>query len=234
MKRVIFLAAFLIAIIFAAGISNGQTKETRSVSDFTKVSFGVSGNLFIKIGPEFHLEIEGDKRAVDETLTQVSGDRLVIRRENWHLLFNSDDRVTINLTMPEIEGLGVSGSGKAQIMDKVEADRLNLSVSGSGRLLTDDLQADQLDCSISGSGDIILGAGGSVDDGEISISGSGSFTGESVEIDHLSISVSGSGNCTCKVGDSLEARISGSGNVSYIGNPKIDARVSGSGKVRSR
>jgi hypothetical protein len=234
MKRVIFLATFLAAMIFAANSSNGQTRETRSVRDFSRVSFGVSGNLYIRIGPEFRLDIEGDRRAVEETLTQVSGGRLVIRRENWRISFNDDQRVTVNITMPELEGLGVSGSGKAQILDKVEADRLNLNVSGSGKLLTADLEADELDCGISGSGDIILGSGGSIDDGQISISGSGSFSGESVEIDHLNVSVSGSGNCTVKVGDSLEAHISGSGDVSYIGNPKIDARVSGSGKVRSR
>lgn len=234
MKRVFFLASFLAAVIFTSGTSNGQTKETRSVDDFSKVSFGVSGNLNIRIGSEFRVEIEGDKRAVEETEMQVSGDRLVIRRENWRFSFNGDDRVTVNITMPELEGLGVSGSGKAQIMNKVVADKLSLSVSGSGKLQTAELDADELDCGISGSGDIYLGSSGSVDNGEISISGSGNFSGESVEIDHLSVSVSGSGNCTCRVGDSLEARISGSGNVSYAGNPKIDARVSGSGKVRSR
>ena len=234
MKKVFLLASFLTAIIFVSGTSNAQTKETRDVRGFTKVSFGVSGNLYIKIGSEFRLEIEGDRRAVEETETEVSGDRLVIKRENWRMSFNGDQRVTINITMPGIEGLGVSGSGKAQIMDAVQADDLNLNVSGSGKLYTAELNADELDCGISGSGDIILGSGGSVDDGEISISGSGSFSGENVEIDHLSVHVSGSGDCLVKVGDSLEARISGSGDVDYIGRPSVDARVSGSGHVRSR
>ncbi len=234
MKRVIFLVTILTALIFTAGTSGAQTKETRDVKGFTRVSFGVSGNLYIKFGPEFRLEIEGDKKALSETITEVSGDRLVIKKENWRMSFNNDDRVTINITMPEIEGLGVSGSGKAQIMDRVKADKLNLSVSGSGKLLAGDVEADKLDCGISGSGDILLTGSGSIDSGEIGISGSGSYTGESTEIDHLSVSVSGSGDCVCKAGDSLEASISGSGNVSYYGSPKINARVSGSGHVRSR
>jgi len=234
MKKVFCSAIFLMALILTTSLVSGQSKETRNVRNFTKVSFGVAGDLFIKIGPEYHLVIEGDKRILDEIETVVSGDRLTIKKDNWRFSFNNDERVTINLTMPEIEGLGVSGSGKAQIMETVEADNLSLNVSGSGKLLTAGLNVDDLNCGISGSGDIILGSGGSIDNGQISISGSGGFSGEEIEIDHLEVHISGSGNCRCRAGDSLEAHISGSGNVTYIGNPKVDARVSGSGHVRSR
>jgi hypothetical protein len=234
MKKAIYSAVFLMVMILATGFVSGQSKEIRDVHGFTKVSFGVAGELFIKIGPEYHLVIEGDKRILDDIETVVSGDRLTIRKDNWRFSFNNDERVTVNLTMPEIEGLGVSGSGKAQIMDMVTTDQLHLGVSGSGKLMTADLNVDELNCGISGSGDIILGSGGSIDNGDISISGSGGFSGEEIEIDHLEVSISGSGNCHCRVGDSLEAHVSGSGNVTYIGNPKVDARVSGSGHVRSK
>jgi hypothetical protein len=233
MKKVIYSAVFLMVMILSSGLVNGQSKETRNVRGFTRVSFGVAGDLFIKIGPEYHLVIEGDKRILDEIETVVSGDRLIIKKDNWRFSFN-DERVTVNLTMPEIEGLGVSGSGKAKIMDNVEADKLSLSVSGSGKLMTAGLNVDDFNCGISGSGDVILGSGGSIDNGDISVSGSGSFSGEEIEIDHLEVSISGSGNCRCRVGDSLEAHVSGSGNVTYIGNPKVNARVSGSGHVRSK
>jgi Putative auto-transporter adhesin, head GIN domain len=233
MKKLIIPAAIFILAVLSTGISSAQSTETRNVSGFTKVGFGVAGDLYIRIGPEFKLVMEGDRDILDEIKTDVSGGRLVIRMENWHFNFHNE-KVTINLTMPELEGLGVSGSGKAQILDPVKADNLNLNVSGSGKVMTSDLDVDHFECGISGSGDIILGSGGSIDNGSISISGSGGFSGESIEIDHLTVHVSGSGNCRCKAGDSLEARISGSGNVWYSGNPKIDARVSGSGHVRSR
>ncbi len=225
----------LIALLFLqAGPVTGQSHETRNVRDFTKVSFGVAGDLIIKFGPECKLVIEGPAKAVEETITEVNGDRLVIKREHWRMDFH-EEKVTINLTMPELRSLGVSGSGKATVTEPVkEADELSLSVSGSGKILTDNIDADRLECSISGSGDIRLGTGGSIDRGDVSISGSGSFSGESVEIDHLEVSVSGSGDCYCKAGDTLVAHVSGSGNVTYSGNPKVDARVSGSGHVRSK
>lgn len=224
------LAGLMLTVNSSLG---AQIKEVRDVKGFSRVSFGVAGKLIIKTGTQFSLTLEGDKKVIDEIETEVTGGKLIIKREHWGMSLN-DERVIVNLTMPAIEGVGVSGSGRAEIADPLKADKLDLSVSGSGKILAENLDVDNLHCGISGSGDILLGSGGSIDNGDISISGSGNFSGENTEIDKLEVSVSGSGNCTCKVGDSLVARVSGSGNVAYIGNPKVDARVSGSGHVRSK
>ena len=209
----------------------GQTvKETRDVKGFTSVGFGISGNLFINIGPQFKVELEGEKNDLEEVITEVSGSRLQIKHDNWRFQFRQ--KVNVYVTMPEIDGLGVSGSGKAEILDAVKGEDLDLSVSGSGNLFTADLAVENLKCNISGSGSIKLG-GGSATDTEVSISGSGNFDGEKTRFETTEVRVSGSGNCVCQVTGSLEASVSGSGNVTYTGNPKIDARVSGSGRVRS-
>lgn len=228
-----FILSALIALTITSVSALGQSvvKENRDVDGFTKVSFGLSGNLYINIGPEFKVVLEGDKDDLEDIITDVSGGRLVIKKENWR--FNLNEKVTINITMPEIEGLGVSGSGRAEIRDAVKTNDLNLSVSGSGKLYTADIQVSNLDCSISGSGNINVG-GGSIGECNLSISGSGNYTGESAKISDADISISGSGNCTCYVTETLKGGISGSGNVSYLGDPRIDVRISGSGKVRSR
>src|SRR5664279_519100 len=237
MKRSIILPAIILAIALLSGFAIGQSgdKETRDVKDFTKVSFGVSGNLYINIGPEFKVVLEGEKRYLDEIITEVSGGKLVIRNENWRMNnWKMNEKVTVYITMPELNGLGVSGSGKAEIKDAVKTSDLNLSVSGSGKLYASDISVSNLDCSISGSGDISLGGGGSSSKAGISISGSGNYFGDAFKISSAEIHISGSGNCECNVTESLRASISGSGNVTYGGNPKLDAHVSGSGKVRSR
>jgi hypothetical protein len=231
MKRVIILSAFILAIVSSAGTVSGQTSETRDVKNFTKVNFGVPGTLYINIGPEFKVVLEGDRDDLEEIETVVSGGKLVIKKDNW--TFNFNEKITAYVTMPEIEALGVSGSGKAEIRDAVKGDELNLSVSGSGKLYTSRLSVSKLDCSISGSGDIYINESGDAGSAEISVSGSGNYVGEPLKIENADIHISGSGNCTCNVTGSLKASVSGSGNVSYKGNPKVDAHVSGSGKVRS-
>jgi len=234
MKKAVFLTSFFITMALCTSFSSGQAvvKETRNLTGFTKVNFGVAGELFIKFGPQFQVVLEGNKNYLDEIITEVSGGRLVIKKENWRIGMN--ERVTVYITMPEIKGLGVSGSGKAEIEDALKSEALDLSVSGSGKLLTADLNVTDLNCGISGSGNINLGGNGNVSKADISISGSGNFFGDSVKIEDLHISVSGSGNCSCNVTGSLDASISGSGNVTYSGSPRLNARVSGSGHVRSR
>ena len=239
MKRVIILSAFILAIAVSEGFASDQSvvKESRDVLGFTKVNFGVSGNLYINFGPEFKVVLEGEKRYLEEIITEVSGGKLVIKNENWKMhnwRMNMNERVTVYITMPELNALGVSGSGKAEIKDVVKTGNLNLSVSGSGKIYTTDISVSNLGCSISGSGDIIMGGNGTSSKADISISGSGNYMGEPLKIGSAEIHISGSGNCTCYVTESLRASVSGSGNVSYEGNPKIDAHVSGSGKVRSR
>ena len=235
MKRILILTAFIIALTgtkLMAG-SQGSSKETRDLKGFTSVSFGIAGDLYITIGSEYKVVLEGKKDLLDDILTEVSSDRLVIKkdRSNWS---GFNERITIYITMPEIKGLGVSGSGKAEIRDAVKTETLNLSVSGSGNIYVSEITAENLDCHISGSGNINITGKGQVAKGEISVSGSGNYKGDELQIGTLGASISGSGNCTCNVTQSLRASVSGSGNVNYAGDPKVDARVSGSGKVRSR
>jgi hypothetical protein len=236
MKRGIILSLFISVIALTASVAGDSSfeKETRNVSGFTKVSFGVAGDLYINFGPEFKVVLEGEKKYLDEIITEVSGGKLIIKRERDGWGFHMDEKITAYVTLPELHGLGVSGSGKAEIKDAVKTDDLNLSVSGSGKIFITDLVVSNLDCGISGSGDIIIDGSGNASKAGISISGSGNYSGEPLKIESAEIHISGSGNCNCYVSESLKASVSGSGNINYKGNPRVDAHVSGSGKVRSR
>ncbi len=229
------MSLFLGALILSAGNLLGQetAKETRNVSGFTEISFGISGSLYVKIGPDFSVTLEGNKKYLDEIETVVRNGRLVFRMDNYSRLFNNE-KANVYVTLPELKGLGVSGSGTAQVENGLKTAALDLSVSGSGKIIVPEVVTGKLDCSISGSGNILLKGSSEIDKGDINISGSGSYSGNEAVFKSLQVGISGSGNCSCNVAESLNASISGSGNVNYSGNPKINARVSGSGHVRSR
>jgi len=233
MKKIITSSlAVITLLILTAGVTFSQSKETRDLSGFREVNFGISGNLYITIGSAYKVTLEGDADYLSEIKTVVKDGKLQIRRENYRLFNN--EKADIYITMPALSGLGISGSGKAKVEGNIEADAFSLSVSGSGKVYVADLSADSFGCSISGSGDVIIEGKGSADKGKITISGSGNYSGPNFEIDNLSVNISGSGGCDCKAGDTLIARISGSGNVNYYGQPKLDVRASGSGHVRSK
>jgi hypothetical protein len=236
MKRGIFLQLLIIGLILTSGLISGQStvKETRDLKDFTKIGFGVAGNMSINFGSEFKVVLEGDKDVLSKIITEVTNGKLIIKKERESWISGWNDKISVYITLPELKGLGVSGSGKAEVKDALKTTDLNLTVSGSGKIYTTDLVVSSLDCGISGSGDIVIGGNGSAKKSDLSISGSGSFSGESLKTESAEVHISGSGNCNCNVTETLQASISGSGNVTYLGNPKIDARVSGSGHVRSK
>jgi hypothetical protein len=220
---------FITVMIFMAIAASAQEKETRKVDNFSGISLGVAGELYLTQGQGYSVVLEGDRDLLEDIETFERNGVLVIRKDNW--MSSTNKRVKVYVTMPEVESLNVSGSGHIIAQGAVKSDEMELNVSGSGKLILENLTAEELDCSISGSGNISL-EGMGAKECDLSISGSGRYDGTGLEVGEMVVSISGSGNCRCNVVKDLEARVSGSGDVYYTGNPNIDARVSGSGKVR--
>lgn len=231
MKRIL---ASAIIIVFALHASMAQTAytEKRNVSGFSAVSFAVPGEVIIRLGTGFSVEMEGERDFLREVQTEVVDHELRIKREKW---FDSGNKkVIVRITMPALDGLSVSGSGRVTVTDPLRGDELDVAISGSGRAILRDVALGEVDCSISGSGSLNIDGNGTIRELDLSISGSGGYMGETTRVDELDARISGSGSCNCNVKEMLRAAISGSGSVIYSGNPKIDASVSGSGKVRMR
>ncbi|MEZ5000776.1 MAG: head GIN domain-containing protein [Bacteroidales bacterium] len=223
-KTALLLTAFLLSVSAFA-----QVKETRKVADFTGVSFGVAGELFITQGSGYSVTIEASKGLLEDIETFVRNGDLVISKKEWKSHMN--EKVTVWVTLPEVERLRVSGSGVMSAEKAVKSEELEISVSGSGRVEMGNLSAGELDCNISGSGGIYL-EGPGARECDLSISGSGKYNCEDFKVEEMVVSISGSGNCRCFVVEELEARVSGSGDIYYRGGASVDARISGSGKVR--
>ena len=226
--------ALAIILVFAVQVSQAQTpySERRDVSGFTRVGFGVAGEVIIDLGTTYSVVLEGDEDYIDEIETRVYGDELRIKRDKW---FDAGNRkVVVRITMPSLDGISVSGSGRVTVNDPLKGGDLDIAVSGSGKAFLREVALNDVECSISGSGSLILEGDGTVKHLEINISGSGDYLGGATRVETLEASISGSGSCDCYVTGKLEAAISGSGNIVYAGNPKVDAAISGSGKVRMK
>ncbi len=231
MKKSLLLAVLLVV---AAQVSQAQDtyRETRDHSGFSEVAFAVSGEVFIDLGDTYSVVLEGDREYIREIETKVYGDELRIKRDKW---FDSGNKkVVVRITMPALDGISVSGSGKVTVNDPLRGEDLDIGISGSGKAFLKDVSLQEAECSISGSGSLIIDGSGTVGSLEINISGSGDYLGEATRVGTLEANISGSGSCRCYVTEMLRAAISGSGSIIYSGNPKIDAAVSGSGKVRSK
>jgi len=218
-------------LLLAAMITATAQRRTINLDNFSELSFGVSGTLYLTQGANEKVEIECSDDAFEQIEFKMDGDKLKIRNEkNWSWKNWNNEKVKIYVTMKNIEGISVSGSGNLVGQNRFDTGDLYLALSGSGGM---DIRtnSDDVDISVSGSGSMELD--GSGDNADISISGSGRVKAEDFEVRVCEASISGSGSCRITATKEIDARISGSGSVYYGGNPdRVSSNSSGSGKIR--
>jgi hypothetical protein len=189
-------------------------------------------------GPE-RLTIEADETLLPRLTSRVQGGRLRLGLDlawwewlTWWIewLFIADKSVHYQLSVRQLEGLSLTGAGKAAA-NRIESEHCSLRISGSGRIGVGEVHVSSLATAISGSGDVELG-GGSADLHEVSISGSGSLRAGGVQTQTATVAISGSGRVEVDAQQALEVRITGSGSVAYRGQPQLSQQITGSGRVR--
>ncbi len=228
MKRTFIIA---LALLFANTVSHAQHREARSVGQFTKISFGVPGKLYLKQGSPQKVELEGDPEILKEIETKVDGDRLSIRKKDkWFDWSSGNQRITAYVTMPEIEGVSVNGSGDLIGTSVINTDDLELKVSGSGSLTLELNARGEVEADVSGSGGIKLS--GRVKDFESDVSGSGKVNLSATVTGVADFAISGSGKIEARgTAEDVKAAISGSGKVlaADLKTNRCQVRISGSG-----
>jgi hypothetical protein len=233
MKAKLFAISIMAAFLFASFQSNAET-EKRSVSSFSKISLRVTGKLYLKQCSPQSVEITAKSSTLEKIETEVKDGKLIIKFEDSNFFWRGfdDNEIIINITIPEIERLEVSGSGDILADGAIKTWELGLAISGSGDIKIAKLAATEVESSISGSGNIILAEGGGAKSLSIAISGSGDIDTKGFEAKSVTVKVSGSGDSSVYATESLDVRVSGSGDVYYAGSPEINSSVSGSGSVK--
>jgi hypothetical protein len=229
-----FIAPAFTVMLLISVAASAQNRETRKVDTFTKISFRVPGKLYLRQGSPQKVEIEGKSDILKEIETEVEGSRLVIGKEgkylNWD--WDNDEKVNVYITVANIDGLSVSGSGDLIGQNKFTAADLDLNVSGSGSLTIEVDATGEVEADVSGSGDLQMK--GRCKSFDSDVSGSGSVTLNAAIAQTADFGVSGSGKIYASgSSESVKTSISGSGKVlaANLETNRCEVRISGSGDV---
>lgn len=212
-------------------LSGQTTTITRDLPAFRSVSLSISADVLISQGSQQKVEIEADENVIDIIETNVRGDDLVIKTENF--FWRNIGKVRIYVTVPELNGLQVSGSGDIVAQTPIITDEIDLNISGSGSIQIEELESQDVHATITGSGDIRLAGDNTASNLKTVITGSGDFRAADFAVENASVNITGSGTARIHVTNELETNITGSGDVHYRGNPLVDANSTGSGRTRN-
>lgn len=239
-----FITAILAMAISVAAIA--QTKETRPLDSFNKLSVGNSIQLTMEKGNENSARIETSGVDVDRVLTKVSGSGLSIFMKNGNYRsikvkvfltyteslesIKASNSSSINaLSLIESEELFVQASNSAKIEMTAETKELEIQVMNSGKVNLE-ANTETLDVNVMNSGKLNLS--GRTNSQRFKVMNSGQFMAYGMKSERADANISSSGKAEIWVSKELVADAMNSGRISYKGNPeKVLVDSSNSGKV---
>ena len=213
-----FACSLLLLPLLAAGCHHGLRAEIRGsgkrelqkrqVAPFTSILTEGAFNIQVTCQKDLSLELEGDDNVLDAISTEVSNN--VLRLKNTKN-YSVNEPVSLKITMPNLDGLSVSGAGRIEIRgmnnDNFQIDSSGapvITVAGNTKLITIDSK------------------------------GAGKIDTHNLRAARAVVDSKGVSRIDLDVKDQLDVTVSGPSTVTYIGDPVVNRRINGPGKVEKR
>jgi hypothetical protein len=215
---------------------NGPT-TTRDYdfTDFTGIEIGHAFDLEITRSDTYKVSITAGKNILEHIDVSKSGSTLKIDMDKW--LFNWHSTPKAIITMPDLQGLNLSGASKGNVRGFKSSNNFKLSISGASDLdmdmetgnfkseisgaskLTGSLKASNSSIELSGASNIKLKGSG----GNIIIDGSGASHFELTDftVNDADIELSGASHANMEINGKMDVSLSGASSLRYAGNPTM-------------
>lgn len=180
--------------------------QTFNLTGFTRVSAAAGTTVNVKVGGDYSVVAESTAKGLERLKVEIEGDELQIGRKFNMRSWGKSDRVTVNVTMPAMNGADVSSGA-------------SLDVAGV------DASSFDLDASSGGSMDIT----GRCDSLNVDVSSGGNIDARGLECRNAIVDASSGGNAEIFASESVTGDASSGGNVDVYGKPKNVSKESSSG-----
>lgn len=232
MKKVV--SAFVVVLtVWCSAFAQDKGSYTKDfkLQGFDRIDMGSA--FIIDIRPGSHkVVVSGEEDDVKEIEASVSGGTLRVRyKESKGWSWNRNrKRVYVNITMPTLRGLDLSGATKSTITGFNDLDVLDLDISGASTSNIS-VNAKRVNVDVSGASNITLNGRAREMSGEVS--GATSFKAYEFSVQNVDIDVSGASSARVNVSENLVADASGASSIRYKGSPRVKMNTSGASSVRS-
>jgi hypothetical protein len=213
------LALLLLVIAFVgAGCHHGirsqirgsgkRVSQKRPISPFTSISTEGAFTIEVTCQKDVSLEVEGDDNILDAVTAEVSNNVLQLKNSKD---YSVTEPVKFKISVPNIDGLSVSGAGKIDIKG-IKNDKFEIDASGAPAI------------SVEGTTKVI----------DIDTTGAGKIDTHNLHASRAVVDSRGVSKVDLDVTDQLDVKISGPSSVTYKGDPVVNKDIRGPGKVERR
>jgi hypothetical protein len=235
MRRLIFTAIIVGAAAAASGCNGRESEDAGAmtaknfaVGDFKRIESAGAFDVTVRTGAPASVRAEGPQKVLDRLIVEVKGDELSIRPRNGSFSWGKSGPVRIAVTVPELQGATIAGSGTLSV-DKVVTDKFKATIAGSGDISLPSIAAKSVEVEIAGSGSGSLA--GQTDQAAYVIAGSGELDAAKLKSKDLKLTIAGSGSIDANASGNATGEILGSGEARISGGAKCTIEKAGSGSI---
>lgn len=193
-----------------SGITGSGKREMqkREVAPFTSIKTEGAFTIEVTCQKDLRLEVEGDDNILDYVSSDVSNNVLRLRSTKD---YSVNEPVKFKISVPNLEGLSVSGAGKIEIKG-INNEKFEIDSSGAPSI------------SVSGTTKVV----------DIDTSGAAKIDTHNLHASRAIVDTKGVSRVDLDVADQLDVTVSGPSSVYYKGDPVVNKTVRGPGKVEKR
>lgn len=223
------VALFVIGCILVP-IQAAPDTRNFNFSGFTEVNVGYGMHVVITQGRNFQVTVTAEPDTFERLKVYKSGPALQFEMNSNGWFRNNRGRVDIEITMPVLKGMDLSGGAECDLTMDVASENVHLGLSG-GAELKGQLRCADIEVSASGGGEITLA--GSADKLRLDGSGGSEFHLRDFGVKDVAADMSGGSTATVNMNGTLDGELSGGSEIVYYGTATVgNTDFSGGAKVR--
>lgn len=223
-NKIILLAFLLIASVTFAD----EVTKNYDYKDFHKVSAGYGMKVDISQSDTYSIRVKADEEDLKYLKVEKEGEELQFYFDKRN--YRKRDEIHIEITMPALTGLNLSGGSIGKIIMDVSSKNFDCDLSG-GSILKGSLKCGDIVIDLSGGSQLTLDGSGR--NAEINGSGGAIFHLKDFSIEDAEVSLSGGSQVSINMNGRLDASQSGGSQITYYGKADIGSTsFSGGSSIR--
>ena len=241
MKQQTYLFIFcFIAFPFLHSCLSNNTQEKKGnyeivhekieISDYEEIQSMIPVEIIYQqiAQDEPFLQVSVDKNIFPYLSFAVEGKKLIINQINDTTLKPS--QLTIYTNSKNLCKIDLAGNGSVFLKKEVNAQNMEILISGAGNVSADSLYCENININISGTGEADLK--GASTNARFEVNGVGTINAFDYFVNSLECVINGVGNADVYVNEKLNVVVAGVGDINYKGEPQtITKEISGTGNV---